>query len=221
MFYCCVCSVNSQCHSVFYFPHPLFSINKKLLVSSFYLIETRGFMSSRGHRINVPLFCLFVFVYSHHTVVVFTTKVALRKRDESNNTEASTDTCSGGHGAAARQLFPVFIRRPAAVMSDRRQRARVQGSWARQVPRSRGRGQAGRYSFTSHSSLFSARRTDNRFLFSGGVSSNHQQAQSSVASISTVWKSGHQRPPETFEFQSPEKVSNQSEGSIEGLSLTD
>lgn len=38
-----------------------------------------------------------------------------------------------------------------------------------------------------------------------GVASNHQQVQSSVASISAVWKSGHQKTPETFEFQAPEK----------------
>lgn len=55
-----------------------------------------------------------------------------------------------GHGPAARQLLPVSGSLTAGVMSDRRQRARVQGSWARQVPRPRGGGPAGRCSLTSH-----------------------------------------------------------------------
>lgn len=103
-----------------------------------------GAICSRGHHINVSLFCLIVglfCLFSPHSGCA---------HDKGRKNTATTSARAGGHGAAARQLFPVFIRRPADVMSDKRQRARVQGSWARQVPRSGGRGgQAGRFSRTS------------------------------------------------------------------------
>lgn len=76
-------------------------------------------------------------------------------------------------------------------------------------------------SVTSPLPLSSSWRAYDHFLFSGSGASNHQQAQSSVASMSAVWKSGHQRPPETFEFQPPVKVRNQPEGSVVWLTLTD
>lgn len=92
--------------------------------------------------------CLLFLPYS----ATASNEICTQTQDKSYNTAASTDTRAGRHGAAARQLFPVFI--PAAVMSDRRQRARVQGSWARQVPRPRGGGggggPAGKYNYTSN-----------------------------------------------------------------------
>lgn len=140
-------------------------------------------------------------------------KSRTQKRNKSYNTAASIDSREGRHGTAAPQLFPVFI--PAAVMSDKRQRARVQGSWARQVPRPRGGGLAGKYSVTSNQSFFlRSPRLDVLTItcsLSGSTASNHQQVQSNVASMSAVWKSGHQRTPETFEFQPPEKVSSHPE----------
>lgn len=53
---------------------------------------------------------------------------------------ASLGLCVTAEG----QLLPVSCFSPAGVMSDKRQRARVQGSWARQAPKPSG--PAGRYS---------------------------------------------------------------------------
>lgn len=51
--------------------------------------------------------------------------------------------------AAEGQLLPVSCFSPAGVMSDKRQRARVQGSWARPAPKPSG--PAGRYRLVSRS----------------------------------------------------------------------
>lgn len=195
-------------------PDPLFSsFNEEVPASSFCWIGTRGcnMLARPQHQCVFVLFdCWFVL----SLLTILWLCCGQKSQKHSNNFRSCGRTWGRSSSAVSRFHPPPCrcdVRQTSAGPSPG-----FLGSAGPPIPRRRRTSR----SLQQHQSpdlhpLSSAWRTDNHFLFSGGVaSSHHQQAQSSVASVSAVWKSGHQRTPETFEFQSPEKVSNQLEGSV-------